>query len=208
MSPPLPPEILDLTVGHLHDDPATLKACCVVSKPWVPRTRKHLFAHVEFHHSRSPIELWRKAFPDPSNSPAHHTQSLLVAGPAANMGDADLIRTFHNVEYLTFSLTCRAFLVPFYGLLPAVRSLRLLYSTSSVFDLICSFPLLEDVALDLPYSEGDGQNTPSTSPKLTVSFTCGRAGVAVTSSVSCWTSRVASTSPRSMSSSPTMKPSR
>ena len=48
MSCTLPPEILDLIIDHLHDEPATLKTCCVVSKSWVPRTRKHLFALVEF----------------------------------------------------------------------------------------------------------------------------------------------------------------
>jgi len=48
MSRSLPPEILDLIVDHLHDEPTALKACCLVSKSWVPRTWNHLFALVEF----------------------------------------------------------------------------------------------------------------------------------------------------------------
>ncbi|KAF9645264.1 hypothetical protein BDM02DRAFT_3073690, partial [Thelephora ganbajun] len=44
----LPPEILDYIVDLLHDEPETLKQCCLVSKSWVSRTRKHLFANVEF----------------------------------------------------------------------------------------------------------------------------------------------------------------
>jgi len=71
---PLPPEILDLIVDHLHDEPFALRAqleiCCLVSKSWVPRTRKHLFTHLTFddslvERSKSHIELWKRAFPDP-----------------------------------------------------------------------------------------------------------------------------------------------
>jgi len=61
MSPDLMPELLDLIVDHLRGELTTLETCCVVSKSWVPRAQKHLFAHVEFH-----VELWKKAFPDPS----------------------------------------------------------------------------------------------------------------------------------------------
>ncbi|KAF9789198.1 hypothetical protein BJ322DRAFT_1000595, partial [Thelephora terrestris] len=49
MLPYLPPEILDLVTDNLSDEPSTLKACCLVSKSWVPRTRKHLFASVKFN---------------------------------------------------------------------------------------------------------------------------------------------------------------
>ena len=42
-TPSLPPEILDLIVGHLCDKTA-LKTCCIVSKSWVPRNRAYLFA--------------------------------------------------------------------------------------------------------------------------------------------------------------------
>jgi hypothetical protein len=80
VAPSLPPEILDFIVDHLRDEPTTLKACCVVSKSWIHRTRKHLFASVEFRAPKSHIELWKKTFPDPSNSPAHHTRSLSIRG--------------------------------------------------------------------------------------------------------------------------------
>ena len=180
MSRPLPPEILDLIVDHIHDEPTALRAqletCCLVSKSWVPRTRKHLFAHVAFR-SNSSIELWKKAFPDHSNSPAHHTHSLSILDPSvvtvtsADIGD--LIRTFRNVVHLQFTCMDRAALVPFYGLSPGVRSLHVAFSTTEVSDLVCSFPLLEDLKLDFPDPEGDqdGWNAPLTSPKLTGSLT-------------------------------------
>ena len=49
MPPPdLPGELLDHTVDHLYDARVTLKSCCLVSKSWVPRTRKHLCqSHVQ-----------------------------------------------------------------------------------------------------------------------------------------------------------------
>ena len=101
---PLPPEILDLIVNHLRDDPTTLKACCVVSKSWIYRTRTHLFANTEFHAPKSHIELWKKTIPDPSNSPAYHTRRLLIRGfltvTAADANVGGWIRTFHNLVHL------------------------------------------------------------------------------------------------------------
>ncbi|KAF9642569.1 hypothetical protein BDM02DRAFT_3078319, partial [Thelephora ganbajun] len=53
----LPPEIFDYIVDFLHDTPETLKQCCLVSKSWVPRTRKYLFADIEFF-TESDLEAW------------------------------------------------------------------------------------------------------------------------------------------------------
>jgi hypothetical protein len=176
MSPSIPPEILDLIVDHLHDEPITLKACCVVSKSWIQRTRTHLFASVEFRPPAPRVELWKKAFPDPSNSPAHHTRSLTIRGiPAVTVADADAggwIRTFCNLVHLYLeSLSWKGVsLVPFHGLSPTLRSLHLISTSPEVLDLICSFPLLEDLAM-IPLSRGsDVWDTPPTSPKLTGSL--------------------------------------
>jgi len=165
----LPPEILDLIVNHLHDEPATLKTCCVVSKSWVPRTRQHLFACVEFYNLKSHIEQWKKAFPDPFNSPAHHTHTLSVYGTSITTADAGWIRPFHNVVHLKLSRLDTTSLIPFYGLSPTVRSLNLTYTTCNALDLIRSFPLLEDLSLGtfFPTTGVDGWNTHLTSPKLT-----------------------------------------
>ena len=111
-----------------------------------------------------------ETFPDPSSSPAHHTRTLFVYGAPDEDADVDdWIRAFHNVEHLLFAHMHGSSLVPFYALSPAVRSLHLTYTTTGVFDLICSFHLLEDLALLDPHHglDADGWNTPSTSPKLT-----------------------------------------
>ena len=79
-NPYLPSEILDHIADFLHDEPETLEVCCLVSKSWVPRTRRHLFTNIEFH-SVNAIDLWKETFPDPSNSPAYHTRTLLIGHP-------------------------------------------------------------------------------------------------------------------------------
>jgi hypothetical protein len=55
----------------------TLQRCCLVSKSWVPCTRKHLFREIRIVSAADP-EAWKKAFPDPVNSPACYTHSLTV----------------------------------------------------------------------------------------------------------------------------------
>jgi len=176
MSCILPPEILDLVIDHLHDERAALKTCCVVSKSWAPRTRSHLFARVELNASRFHMDMWKRAFPDPSNSPAHYTSTLCVSNlqtlTITNRHVGSWIRTFRNVAHLEFLYVGPAALIPFYGLSPTVRSLRVAHSTAEVFDLICSFPLLEDLALvALSFKRRvDPWNPPPTSPKLTGSL--------------------------------------
>ena len=175
MSPSFPPEVLDLIVDHLHDEPTTLKACCVVSKSWIHRTRTHLFASVEFRASKFPIQRWKKTFPDPSNSPAHHTRHLHVHGySACNIaGVYGWIRAFHNLVRLRLGGPIWKYhgsLVPFYGLSPTLRSLHLKCDSPEVLDLICSFPLLEDLALVPPGLGSEIWNIPPTSLKLTGSL--------------------------------------
>jgi len=179
MSRSLPPEILDLIIDHLRDEPTALKTCCLVSKSWVPRTRKHLFALVEFRAQESPVERWKKDFPVPSNSPAHHTRTLYIRYlPALTDADTDAggwIRTFHNVVNLHLERVIwegpQSPIVPFHGFSLTIRSLNLVCTSFEVFDLICSFPLLEDLGMVLLSTDAtDGWTAPLTSPKLTGSL--------------------------------------
>ena len=177
MSCPFPPEIHDQIVDHLHDDPVALGACCLVSKSWVPRTRMHLFTNVKLS-SKLTIKPWVEAFPDPSNSPAHYTQTLTVIGyraPITIAADAGRwIRAFHNTVHLHLY---GCLLSPFQGLSSAIRSLRLEYPqarTSEILDFMCSFSLLEDFALlQGPGSDTDDWTAPSTLPRLTGSLELG-----------------------------------
>jgi len=73
-NPHLPPETLNYIVDTLHNERTTLQNYCLVVKSWVPRSRKHLFAHVGFAYPRD-LELWEQTFSDPSNSPAYYTRT-------------------------------------------------------------------------------------------------------------------------------------
>ena len=63
--------------------------------------RKHTFARVKLNGPEFHIELWMKAFPGPSNSPAHYAHSLTIIGTQlAIAGGTDVgrwIRAFHNI---------------------------------------------------------------------------------------------------------------
>ena len=142
----------------------------------------HLFACVEF--TRTSIESWVKAFPHPPSSPTHYTRTLKIRGswlftvecPA--VGRQIRAFPFHNLVYLIMgskSGGSRVSLVPFHGLSPTIRSLRLQLDQvqpSEVFGLVCSFPLLEDLTLTAFNFWGrvDGWALPSTSPRLTGSL--------------------------------------
>ena len=81
MSRSLPPELLDIIVDHLRNQPATLKVCCIVSISWVSRTRMYLFACIRFRPPKRSVELWKQSFPNPSNSLAHHTRTMTFLEP-------------------------------------------------------------------------------------------------------------------------------
>ena len=102
----LPQEISDYVVDFLRNEPEALKRCCLVSKPWVPRARKHLFNEVKFG-TRRDLEAWIRAFPDPSNSPAPYVRSLqvgYVGGVAAEVvGWGERFRFFSSVVRLEAS---------------------------------------------------------------------------------------------------------
>jgi hypothetical protein len=102
------------------------------------------------------------AFPDPSTSPAHYAKTLFIGSSevvtAADAEAGSWIRGFYRVVHLV--VDGRAVypdpdepiisLVPFHGLSSAIKSLRVVVSalpSSCVFDLILSFPLLENLAV-------------------------------------------------------------
>jgi len=131
-NPHLPPEILDYMVDFLHDEPDTLKKCCLVSKSWVPRTQKHLLASVNFD-SFGDLEAWKDIFPDPANSPAYHTRSLSVGCPqfvtVADAGEGGWLRAFSRVVQLKVDTNFEGHhgsevsLVPFHNFSPVLKSL-------------------------------------------------------------------------------------
>ncbi|KAF8486581.1 hypothetical protein JB92DRAFT_2547039, partial [Gautieria morchelliformis] len=39
----LPGELIDQVIDHLHDDPPSLRACCLTCHAWAPSSRFHIF---------------------------------------------------------------------------------------------------------------------------------------------------------------------
>jgi len=165
-NPFLPPEILDYIVDLLHDNPEVLRECCLTSTSWIPRTRKHLFARIKFH-TPNILQSWKDTFPDPFDSPAHHTRALAYSQSVVDATAADWIAGFSHVVRL--EVTCRATpdtltavsFVPFHGFPPAIKYLRVVFSTlptPEIFNLILSFPLLEDLSMATYFGEATGDD--------------------------------------------------
>ena len=178
MPPTLPPEMLDLIVDHLCDERTTLESCCLVSTSWVTRARRHLFSDVKFR-IRSSIESWMKTFPNFSNSPAHYTRSLSIENiPKFSASPYDWICAFRYLERLHMGANWANFtpgaFVPLHGMSPSLRSLSIVclsFPLSDIFDLVCSFPSLDDLELSSLFrDEPNAWTVPPTSPKLTGVF--------------------------------------
>ena len=169
-NPALPPETVDHIVDMLYDQPKTLRKCSLVAKSWVPRTRIHLFADIELSSPKA-LKSWKKAFPDPSNSPAFHTLTLsLKCGWAMTAADVEggWIQAFSRVVRL--DLWCydpKISLPSLHGFSPVLKSLRLSYSRqdSHVLNFVCSFPLLEDLTLISDYFD-EWDSSPTINPRL------------------------------------------
>ena len=173
-NPSLPADLLDDVVDLLHDTPHALGNCCLVSKLWIPRTRKHLFAHIVFYTTKS-LELWKETFPDPSTSPACYTKALSVGCPdAVTAADAQAggwIKTFSHVLHLNVDRLHGddSALLLFRGFSPILKSLNAHFaslSPSQIFDFIFSFPLLEDLTASAFDDPDDGDGSDKLSPAI------------------------------------------
>jgi hypothetical protein len=185
----LPAEILDHIVDHLHDTKTALSNCSLVSKSWIPRTRKHLFADIGFQVALR-MRSWKKTFPDSATSPARYTKTLYIGDHVLTAGDAEvgsLLRDFSCVVHLEVGDhgsgfdTSKVSFAPFCGFSPILKSFRVITSdvpSSRIFNLILSFPLLEDldIFVSAGNTNGSGEDEiptaiqPSSSPRFTGSF--------------------------------------
>jgi len=184
--PRLPAETLDHIVDLLHDAKPALRNCCLVSKSWIPRTRKYLFADIKFLTSEN-LRSWKETFPDPLISPAHYAESLFVSCThsvtPADAEEGGWLRGFSRVVHLGLgglgppgtgsglSLTPlhSLSLVPFHTFSPAVKSLHMAFALLSpeTIDLVLSFPLLEDLTVLTYGTHTDEDGSPDRSSAVT-----------------------------------------
>jgi hypothetical protein len=119
-------------------------------------------------------------FPEPSNSPAHHTKVLRIRCLDAIVHDTatrDWIPTFSRIVrfevFSTFDNESDTRLMQFRHFPHTLKSLELIMSSFGPYqsiDLACHFPLLEDLSFlgyDRNYDDSLSFSPPSTSPVLT-----------------------------------------
>ena len=158
-SPYLLAELLDYVVEFLCDSSDALNSCCLVSKPWIPRTRKYIFADIKFSTTKDLLS-WKAMFPNPSLSPACYAKSLTMSTPdaswAARAQGGRWLSAFSRVSHFEINITNYLLLaiplLQFHGFSPALKSLRISSNGITplrIFHLVCSFPLLEDISVTI-----------------------------------------------------------
>ena len=102
-NPDLLAGVLDHVTDYLHNTNDALKSYRPVSKSWISRTRKHLFADIKFP-TEANLQSWKKTFPDPSVSPAYYANTLSIGCPhavtAADVGEDGGITSFPCAVHL------------------------------------------------------------------------------------------------------------
>ena len=105
--PLLPAELLDHIIDHLQEERDVLKVCCLISKSWIPCSRKHLFARVRFSAVEN-LQSWKTTFPDPSSSPACYTRYLFIGRTdivaTTNAEEGNWISTFSHIVRLEMEM--------------------------------------------------------------------------------------------------------
>ena len=155
--PRIPQEIIDKILDHLStcaDSTLSLKSCALVSKPWVPSSRRHLFHNALFNPSDT--VKWLKTFPVPEESPARHVRHLFFSiGKYDDVPEEffEHIPWLTNVERVTLSGTRglqQLQMPPFWRLPQSATSLTIIADTvtlAQVQDIMAQLPHLDDLSL-------------------------------------------------------------
>ena len=173
--PRIPQDIIDEILDHLGavSDYWSLKSCALVSKSWVPSSRRHLFHTVLF--TMVGVRRWVKALPVPEESPARHVRDLRFS-----IGDyhgapeefAEHILWFRNAETLT--LLGRGVFQPLWRpspwrFPPSITSLAVRVDTVTLLqirDIMEQLPNLDDLLLSGSLLVVDGRRLPGAEPAL------------------------------------------
>ena len=170
----LPQEIVDEIIDGLAFDFATLKSASLVQRSWTHRARRRLFYFVPIY-SLSRLERWSLSIPPDPNGVASYTRTILLSYDTRRTwiepANLDMFfghfRSFTSVERLEISgLETSKFdatlTAHYFGHFTAtVQSLDLgtaIGTPASLFSFICAFPLVDDLAIELPSLVGGGAN--------------------------------------------------
>ncbi|KAF7354059.1 hypothetical protein MVEN_01093100 [Mycena venus] len=153
-SPILPPEVIDLIIDNLHDQPSTLRACSLVGRNWLDGSRHHLFNRIYL--TARNLGVFRDLLKSPSNTLSFHLRHLHATGFQA----PDLIQllpllpALSHLHWLSIyrNLILHDDAVLGAGTFPLIRSLTLsrtsFTSRPGLSDFLSRFPSLKKLALD------------------------------------------------------------
>lgn len=82
----MPQELLDCVIDHLHDDSASLRACALSHRAWLPQSWRHLHHHVSIDASRPSHKSPRYSF--------GHSLEYIQSLELVHLGDATAISPF------------------------------------------------------------------------------------------------------------------
>lgn len=176
----IPPEIVDHIIDFI-DNTRTLRACSLVARSWVSRSRVHLFRDVVLFSHRH----WQKDMPVGDTSPAVYTRILTMAQGTTSKGRwiktdnlypfLSHLRDFRNVENLILDGWLPSEFTPgglkkYFGHFgERVRSLELggeTISPDSFLILLELLPNLEDLSVKQRLEGKEKSWVPTVSPKL------------------------------------------
>ena len=183
----LPQELIDGVIDELRNDVGSLRTCSLVSKPWVYRSRKHLFATV--HLPTCLLRKWLERIPTKPVTPSNpHSQvrslSLQPAIPSTPFCIpkvfVDHLSSFTEVSKLAIASSLwgewtNAFSDPalvteyFGGLGQSLRKLELtrVYLNMVVLKAMLDvFPHLEHILIFSPMMVNEDAKNPGVFPRL------------------------------------------
>ena len=170
----LPQEIIDEIIDNLAFDFATLKSTSLVRKSWTHRSRRRLFYFVPIN-SLSRLEQWSLSISSDPNGIASYPRAMLLSHDTprswvkpSNLDNFyDHFCSFSGVERLVISglettkFDATSTLRYFGNFAATVRSLELrtaVGTPASLLSFLCAFPLVDDLAIELPNTRVDGGN--------------------------------------------------
>lgn len=166
MIPPLPTEIKDEIISHLHDDHRALSACSLAASIFLAPARHHLFSEVNVECSKLCVFLelldapWCSIAPAVVRMSIHGEKSLRMHDSNAIGGYVPsdgmrLISRLQGVRRIRFSHLSFSRISPFWHDLKAVRELEFhrtrIESPFLFFQYICSLPLLAALSITQSY---------------------------------------------------------
>jgi len=99
----LPQELIDKIVDEVsrHNSTHALRACCLVQKRWVERSRRHLFKEISLY-VKDHFRDWVKFIPLGPDGPYHHVRSLTYRQGTAVLGPKQLL-DIHPGHFISFT---------------------------------------------------------------------------------------------------------